>query len=67
MCFDMVYPKHEPSIWNSNSGKLVCELLEGITFSYDLCLGHSRECWKVVTKKKNSEMGVYHTLRYGVS
>ena len=28
------------------SGKLVTQLPRGITFAYDLCLGHLRDRWK---------------------
>ena len=38
------------------SGKLVFQLLRGITFAYDLHLGCSRDCWKGITEKYNSGM-----------
>ena len=28
------------------SGKLVTQLPKGITFLYNLCLGHLKDCWK---------------------
>jgi hypothetical protein len=35
------------------SGKLVTQLPWGITFAYDLRLGHSRDHWKDPTKEYN--------------
>ena len=48
------------------SGKLVHQLLGGITFTYDICLGHSRDCWKGLIVQKKSEMGLKHRFWYNV-
>lgn len=56
-----IYPKHDPRI-----GKLVLQFLVGVTFGYNLCLGHSRDCWKRLTYEHNSEKGIQHDLGYGV-
>ena len=37
------------------SGKLVTQLLGGITFAYNLRLGHSRDRWKGPSKEYNFE------------
>ena len=38
------------------SGKLVTQLPEGITFAYDLCLGHLRDRWKGPAEEYNDEI-----------
>ena len=38
------------------SGKLVTQLPGGITFAYDLRLGHSRDRWKGHTEEYNAEI-----------
>ena len=47
--------KHQ-QFYLPRSGKLVTQLPEGITFAYDLRLGHLRDCWKGPTKEYNDEM-----------
>ena len=44
------------------SGKLVCQLLGGVTFAYDFCLGCSRDRWKGIAKDNNSGMGLGKSL-----
>lgn len=48
------------------SGKLLHQLPTGVTFAYDLCLGHSRDRWKGHPKEHSSENGIHHELKYGV-
>ena len=38
------------------SGKLVTQLPEGITFAYDLRLGHLRDCWKGTAEEYINEI-----------
>ena len=38
------------------SGKFVSQLPEGVTFAYDLHLGHSRDRWKGPTEEYNVEI-----------
>ena len=47
--------KHQPFYlrWR---GKLVTQLLGGITFAYDLYLGHLRDRWKGLAKEYNVEI-----------
>ena len=47
--------KHQP-FYLPRSGKLVTQLPGGITFAYDLRLGHSRDCWKGPAKEYNDEI-----------
>ena len=35
------------------SGKLVFQLPEDVTFAYDLSLGRSKDCWKGLTEEYN--------------
>ena len=46
--------------------KSVSQLLEGITYAYDLCLGHSRDYWKLISKKYNRENFLHDTFGYVV-
>lgn len=51
-------------IYEPQSGKLVCQLIVGIYFAYNLylvCLGDS---WKGLTKEPNSEKGIHHEFGY---
>ena len=46
------------------SGKLVFQLPEGVTFAYDICLGHLRDCWKGLAKEYNSGIGPGYAFVY---
>ena len=48
------------------SGKLVPQLSKGITFAYDLHLGHSINDWKGPTNMQNSVNGLHDSFTYGV-
>lgn len=48
------------------SGKLVHQILEGVTFTYDLCFDQQRDHWKGINKEYNSKNGLYHCSRYDV-
>ena len=45
--------KHQ-QFCESESGKMVRKFLEGITFLYDICLGHPRDHWKGLYIENNS-------------
>ena len=55
-----------PTVLQARSGKLVFQLLGGVTFAYDLHLGHSRDRSKGLVNENNSEKGIYPKFRYGV-
>ena len=42
--------KHQ-QFYLPQSGKLVTQLPGGITFAYDLRLGHLRDCWKCLAEQ----------------
>ena len=46
------------------STKLVLQLLKGVTFAYDLCLGHSRHYWKCLIEDYYSEDDLHHENGY---
>ena len=46
-----------PIVLWPQGGKLVHQLLEGVTFAYDLYLGCSRDHWKGISKEYNSKIG----------
>ena len=48
------------------SGKLVHQFPRGITFAYDLYLGHSRDRWKYIVEDNNCKEVIHHAFRYGV-
>ena len=50
--------KHQ-QFYLPRSGKLVTQLPRGITFAYDLCLGHLRDHWKGPTEEYNDEIEDY--------
>ena len=54
--------KHE-QFCGLQSGKLVCQIPRGVTFSYDLWLGWLRDHWKGLTEEYNSEMGLVESLK----
>ena len=47
-------------------GKFVCQLPRAKTFTYDLCLGHSRDHWKGLAKDHNSEKVKKYYFSYSV-
>ena len=56
----IVYPKHYledemPKFCDPRGGNLVSQPPGGVTFSYDLSLGHLRHHWKCVDEDNNSE------------
>jgi hypothetical protein len=52
--------------YETQSGKLVHQLPEGIMFAYDLCLGRLKGHSKGITKVKNSENEPKHSFSYDV-
>lgn len=72
MDLDIVYPKHDHRIINYNnffefpSGKLVNQILPGITSVYDLYLGQSRDRSKGLSEDPNITKGLNHGFAYGV-
>ena len=40
-------------IFEPGIGKFVSQLSEGVTFSYDLCLGFLKECMKGLIEEEN--------------
>ena len=47
-------------------GKLGRQVLGGVIIAYDLCLGHSRECWEGITKENNNKNRLNNEFSYGV-
>ena len=68
----MFHHKHDPRIWNMKqfceprSGKLVGQIPNGVTFSYDPLLGHLKDCWKCIVEEKHYKKGVHHEFWYGL-
>lgn len=63
---NMNYKKKFQWFYEPWSSRLVRQLPRGITFPYDISLGHTKECWKFLTRKYNSEEGLHHAFGYGV-
>ena len=47
-------------VFEPRIGKLVYQLPTGVTFAYDLNLGHLRENLKDTSEKYNSQKGLWH-------
>ena len=51
-------------VFEPQTPKLACQLLGGVTFTYDLYLGHLRDNWKGLSKEKNIKNDLDHSLNY---
>lgn len=50
---------------NREVGSWYVNFQRELMFSFDLHLGHLRDCWKGIAEKKNSEKGLHHAFEYG--
>ena len=57
--------KHE-EFFEPQSGKLVHQFLDDVTFAYYFYLAYSIDCWVVFAKDNNSEKGLHHAFGYGL-
>ena len=51
-------------LYETQSDKSVCQLLDGVNFAYYLCFGHSIEHWKGMTEETNSIKCILHAFGY---